>query len=61
MFNIALMAANLLKDLVLDQAQSLAKEHIQNALDRNPELKQVIDQAVSEDNTHDKNKLEDLL
>ena len=56
------MAAGLIKDLVSDAAQSLAKPHIQADLDKAPpELKEALDKAVDEDKSHDKKSILDWL
>ena len=56
------MAAGLIKDLVSDAAQSLAKPHIEAALAKAPpELKEALDKAVDEDKSHDKKNIMDWL
>jgi len=56
------MAAGLIKDLVADAAQNLAKPHIEAALAKAPpELKDALNKAVDEDKSHDKKNLMDWL
>lgn len=56
------MAAGLIKDLVADAASNLAKPHIEAALAKAPpELKEALDKAVDEDNSHDKKNIMDWL
>ena len=56
------MAAGLIKDLVADAAQNLAKPHIEAALAKAlPELKEALDKAVDEDKSHDKKNIMDWL
>ena len=55
-------AANFLLDLVKDPLQNLAKEHIEKAMDKAPkELKDALDKAVDEDNSHGHKSLMDLI
>ena len=55
-------AANFLLDLVKDPLQNLAKEHIEKAMDKAPkELKEALDKAVDEDQSHGHKSLMDLI
>lgn len=55
-------AANFLLDLVKDPLQNLAKEHIEKAMDKAPkELKDALDKAVDEDQSHGHKSLMDLI
>ena len=55
-------AANFLLDLVKDPLQNLAKEHIEKAMDKAPkELKDALDKAVDEDQSHEHKSLMDLI
>ena len=55
-------AANFIKDLVLDKAQSLAQPHIEKALENAPkELREALDKAVDEDASHGHKSLMDLI
>ena len=55
-------AANFIKDLVLDKAQSLAQPHIEKALEIAPkELREALDKAVDEDASHGHKSLMDLI
>ena len=55
-------AANFIKDLVLDKAQSLASDHIKDALDKAPkEMKDALDKAVDEDASHGHKSLMDMI
>ena len=56
------MAANFVMDLVKDKAQSLASEHIEKALENAPdELKEALDKAVNDDESHGHKSLLDLI
>ena len=54
MLNLVLpFVANMLKDLVVDKAQSLASEHLEKHLDKLPkEVREALDGAVDGDNSH---------
>tara|TARA_R110000824_G_scaffold225533_1_gene413159 strand:- start:2 stop:262 length:261 start_codon:yes stop_codon:yes gene_type:complete len=55
-------AANFIKDLVMDKAQSLAQPHIEKALENAPkELREALDKAVDEDSTHGHKSLLDMI
>ena len=55
-------AANFIKDLVMDKAQSLAQPHIEKALENAPkELREALDKAVDEDASHGHKSLMDLI
>ena len=55
-------AANFIKDLVMDKAQSLAQPHIEKALENAPkELREALDKAVNEDQSHGHKSLMDLI
>ena len=55
-------AANFIKDLVMDKAQSLAQPHIEKALENAPkELREALDKAVDEDASHGHKSLIDLI
>ena len=55
-------AANFIKDLVLDKAQSLAQPHIEKALENAPkELREALDKAVDEDASHGHKSLMDMI
>ena len=55
-------AANFIKDLVMDKAQSLAQPHIEKALENAPkELREALDRAVDEDASHGHKSLMDMI
>lgn len=55
-------AANFIKDLVMDKAQSLAQPHIEKALENAPkELREALDKAVDEDASHGHKSLMDMI
>lgn len=55
-------AANFIKDLVMDKAQSLATPHIEKALENAPkELREALDKAVNEDTAHEHKSLMDMI
>ena len=54
--------ANMLKDLVVDKAQSLASEHLEKHIDKLPkEVQEALDSAVDGDNAHGHKSLKDLI
>ena len=57
------MIGNLLKDLVMDKAQDLAKEHLEDAIEKNlpPAAKELLDKAIAEDRSHKHKSLIDLI
>ena len=57
------MVANMLKGLMLDKAQTLAKEHIEKAIDEHfyDDAKKELDKAIQADGRHEKNSLKELL
>ena len=57
------MLANVLQAVVLDAAQSAAKEHIMKAINDNLDDagKKLLDDAINEDGTHGYKSLEELL
>ena len=56
------MAADFLKDLVMDELQDLKKEHIGDKLEKAPkELREAFDKAVDEDDRHGHKSLMDFL
>tara|TARA_R100001510_G_C7653426_1_gene211615 strand:- start:1861 stop:2121 length:261 start_codon:yes stop_codon:yes gene_type:complete len=63
MLNLILPAvANMLKGMVLDKAQSLASEHLEQHLDQLPkEVKEALDNAVNDDGSHAHKSLMDLV
>lgn len=63
MLNLVLpFVANMLRDVVVDKAQSLAIETLQPHLDKLPkEVRQALDDAVDGDNSHSHKSLGDLL
>ena len=63
MLNLILPAvANMLKGMVLDKAQSLASEHLEQHLDQLPkEVKEALDGAVNDDSSHAHKSLMDLV
>lgn len=48
------MLLNAVKDMVLDKAQSLAEEHVEEAINRHlpKEAKDMLDQAIKDDPSH---------
>ena len=63
MLNLVLpFVANMLKDLVVDKAQSLAVEHLEPHLDKLPkEVREALDGAVDGDNSHGHKSVMDLI
>ena len=63
MLNLVLpFVANMLKDLVVDKAQSLASEHLEKHIDKLPkEVQEARDSAVDGDNAHGHKSLKDLI
>ena len=63
MLNLVLpFVANMLRDVVLDKAQSLAVETLQPHLDKlPPDVKKALDDAVDGDNSHGHKSLADLI
>ena len=63
MLNLVLpFVANMLKDLVVDKAQSLASEHLEKHRDKLPkEVQEALDSAVDGDNAHGHKSLKDLI
>ena len=63
MLNLVLpFVANMLKDLVVDKAQSLASEHLEKHIDKLPkEVQEALDSAVDGDNPHGHKSLKDLI
>ena len=63
MLNLVLpFVANMLKDLVVDKAQSLASEHLEKHIDKLPkEVQEALDSAVDGDNAHGHKSLKDLI
>jgi len=63
MLNLVLpFVANMLKDLVVDKAQSLASEHLEKHIDKLPkEVQEALDSAVDGDNAHSHKSLKDLI
>ena len=63
MLNLGLpFVANMLKDLVVDKAQSLASEHLEKHIDKLPkEVQEALDSAVDGDNAHGHKSLKDLI
>ena len=63
MLNLVLpFVANMLKDLVVDKAQSLASEHLEKHLDKLPkEVREALDGAVDGDNSHGHKSVMDLI
>ena len=57
------MLANALASVVLDKAQSAAKEHILKAIDDNlsGDAKDMLNAAIKDDKLHDKNSIDELL
>tara|TARA_R100001086_G_scaffold220365_1_gene137258 strand:- start:53 stop:259 length:207 start_codon:yes stop_codon:yes gene_type:complete len=57
------MIGNLLKDLILSKSQDLAKEHLEEALEKNlpPAAKELLDKAIAEDRSHKHKSLLDLI
>ena len=57
------MIGNLLKDLVMYKAQDLAKEHLEEAIEKNlpPAAKDLLDKAIAEDRSHKHKSLIDLI
>ena len=57
------MIGILLKDLVMDKAQDLAKEHLEDAIEKNlpPAAKELLDKAIAEDRSHKHKSLFDLI
>ena len=52
----------MLKDLVVDKAQSLASEHLEKHIDKLPkEVQEALDSAVDGDNAHSHKSLKDLI
>ena len=63
MLNLVLpFVANMLRDVVLDKAQSLSVETLQPHLDKlPPDVKKALDDAVDGDNSHGHRNLADLI
>lgn len=63
MLNLVLpFVANMLRDVVIDKAQSLAIETLQPHLDKlPPDVKKALDDAVDGDNSHGHKSLGDLI
>ena len=63
MLNLVLpFVANMLRDMVVDKAQSLAAEHLEDHIDKLPkEVKQALDDAVDGDNSHGHKSVLDLI
>ena len=63
MLNLVLpFVANMLKDLVVDKAQSLASEHLEKHIDKLPkEVQEALDSAVDGDNAHGHKSMKDLI
>jgi|TARA_R100000152_G_C6730859_1_gene155564 uncharacterized Rossmann fold enzyme len=63
MLNLVLpFVANMLRDMVVDKAQSLAAEHLEEHIDKLPkEVKQALDDAVDGDNSHGHKSVLDLI
>ena len=63
MLNLVLpFVANMLRDMVVDKAQSLASEHLEEHLNKLPkEARQALDDAVNADNSHGHKNLVDLI
>ena len=57
------MLANALASVVLDKAQTAAKEHILKAIDDNlsGDAKDMLNAAIKDDKLHDKNSIDELL
>ena len=56
------MAADFLKDLVMDKLQDLKPEHIDDKLNKAPkELREAFDKAIDEDSSHGHKSLMDFL
>lgn len=57
------MLANVLQAVVLDAAQSAAKEHIMKAINDNldDKGKELLNKAIENDGKHDKKSIEELL
>ena len=57
------MIGNMLRDLVVDQAQSLAKEHLESALEKHlpKEAREELDKAIDSDSSHPHKSLIDLI
>jgi len=57
------MIGNLLKDLVMDKAQDLAKEHLEEGIEKNlpPAAKDLLDKAIADDRSHKHKSLIDLI
>ena len=57
------MIGNLLKDLIVSKSQDLAKEHLEEAIEKNlpPAAKDLLDKAIAEDRSHKNKSLIDLI
>ena len=57
------MNGNLLKDLIVSKSQDLAKEHLEDAIEKNlpPAAKELLDKAIAEDRSHKHKSLIDLI
>ena len=57
------MIGNLLKDLIVSKSQDLAKEHLEEAIEKNlpPAAKELLDKAIAEDRSHKHKSLFDLI
>ena len=57
------MIGNLLKDLIVNKSQDLAKEHLEEAIEKNlpPSAKDLLDKAIAEDRSHKHKSLIDLI
>lgn len=56
------MVANMLRDMVVDKAQSLASSHLEEHLNKLPkEAREALDDAVNGDDSHGHKNLIDLI
>ena len=57
------MIGNLLKDLIVSKSQDLAKEHLEEAIEKNlpPAAKDLLEKAIADDRSHKHKTLIDLI
>lgn len=52
-----------IKDMIIDKAQNLAEDHVEQAIERNipPEAREMLETAIKEDPNHSATNLKDFL
>ena len=63
MFNLVPMLLQAVQAMVVDQAQSLAADHVEKAIEEHlpVEAKEALDKMIDEDSTHGAKNLKELL